>query len=81
MRAGSGVAPYLGDLEPLSRKEKEHTMADPKEPKPQPLQPDEDGPKREAGDRPVPTPGHIGNLPDEEPGVGNPIVFPPHGPS
>ncbi len=56
-------------------------MADPKEPQPQPLQPDEDGPKREAGDRPVPTPGHIGNLPDEEPGVGNPIVFPPYGPS
>lgn len=26
---------------------------------------DEQGPKREAGDRPVPTPGHIGNLPDQ----------------
>jgi hypothetical protein len=25
---------------------------------------DEQGLKREAGDRPVPTPGHIGNAPD-----------------
>jgi hypothetical protein len=36
---------------------------------------DEQGPKREAGDRPVPTPSHIGNLPDA-PG-GKPDTSPP----
>jgi hypothetical protein len=36
--------------------------------------------QRQAGDRPVPTPGHIGNLPDEAPGPGKPIIFPPHEP-
>jgi len=52
-------------------------MAQPQNPTPQTVRPEEEeGPQREAGDRPVPTPGHIGNLPDEEPGVGNPIVFP-----
>jgi hypothetical protein len=28
----------------------------------------------------VPTPGHIGNLPDDAPGPGKPVVFPPHTP-
>jgi hypothetical protein len=56
-------------------------MAKPQEPKPQLPRPDEeDAPQREAGDRPVPTPGHIGNLPDEAPGVGNPMNFPPNEP-
>jgi hypothetical protein len=39
---------------------------DPKQDK-QLLPDDEQGPKREAGDRPVPTPGHIGNLPKGAP--------------
>jgi hypothetical protein len=56
-------------------------MAEHNDPKQQPHRPEEEeGPQREAGDRPVPTPGHIGNLPDEEPGIGNPIVFPPDQP-
>ena len=56
-------------------------MAKPQEPQPQPPRPDEeDAPQREAGDRPVPTPGHIGNLPDDAPGVGNPMNFPPNEP-
>ncbi|HET9449901.1 MAG TPA: hypothetical protein VFO83_03425 [Aggregicoccus sp.] len=38
---------------------------------------DEQGPKREAGDRPVPTPGHIGNLPDPANTPGTPVIKPP----
>ncbi len=34
--------------------------------------------RRESG--PVPTPGHIGNLPDDAPGPGKPIAYPPHEP-
>jgi hypothetical protein len=36
---------------------------------------DGQGAKREAGDRPVPTPGHIGNAPDAP--AGTPVITPP----
>ena len=46
-----------------------------------PLPEDDEGHRtRQAGDRPIPTPGHIGNLPDDTPGPGKPIAFPPHSP-
>jgi hypothetical protein len=35
---------------------------------------------RQAGDRPAPTPGRIGNLPDDAPGPGKPVVYPPREP-
>ncbi len=38
---------------------------------------DAPGLKREAGDRPVPTPGHIGNAPDDANAPGKPVSFPP----
>ena len=49
---------------------------DPKKDK-QLLPDDEQGPKREAGDRPVPTPGHIGNLPDGAGAPEKPLISPP----
>lgn len=53
-------------------------MAEHPTPKKDPRLPqDEQELKREAGDRPVPTPGHIGNLPDDAPGQGKPVGFPP----
>ena len=53
-------------------------MAEHENPTPEPRLPeDEEHIKRQAGDRPVPTPGHIGNLPDDAPGPGKPVVFPP----
>jgi hypothetical protein len=56
-------------------------MAEHENPTPEPRLPeDEDRFKRQAGDRPVPTPGHIGNLPDDAPGPGKPVVFPPREP-
>jgi hypothetical protein len=56
-------------------------MAEPQEPKQQSARPEEeDAPEREAGDRPEPPPGHVGNLPEEEPIVGNPFDFPPDEP-
>jgi hypothetical protein len=56
-------------------------MAEHETPTPEPRLPeDEDRFKRQAGDRPVPTPGHIGNLPDDAPGPGKPVVYPPHEP-
>ncbi|WP_224240609.1 hypothetical protein [Hyalangium gracile] len=56
-------------------------MAEHDNPNPQPRLPeDEDRLKRQAGDRPMPTPGHIGNLPDDAPGPGKPVVFPPREP-
>jgi hypothetical protein len=57
-------------------------MAEHESPKPEPRLPeDEDAPQREAGDRPVPTPGRVGNLPDEDgPVPGLPIAFPPSEP-
>ncbi len=46
-----------------------------------PLPEDDEGHlQRQAGDRPVPTPGHIGHLPDDAPAPGQPVVFPPHTP-
>jgi hypothetical protein len=55
-------------------------MAEKEKPKRDPQLPeDEQVLKREAGDRPVPTPGHIGNLPDDAPGPGVPVAFPPRG--
>jgi hypothetical protein len=56
-------------------------MAEHENPHPEPRLPeDEDRHKRQAGDRPLPTPGHIGNLPDDAPGPGKPVVFPPREP-
>jgi hypothetical protein len=56
-------------------------MAEHERPKQEPALPeDEGGPGRQAGDRPVPTPGHIGHLPDGAPGPGKPVVFPPREP-
>ncbi len=56
-------------------------MAERETPKKDPRLPQDETPlKREAGDRPIPTPGHIGNLPDDSPGPGKPVVFPPHSP-
>lgn len=34
---------------------------------------EERGPEREAGDRPAPVPGHVGNLPDKPTPIGNPL--------
>lgn len=57
-------------------------MAEHENPQPEPRLPeDEERIKRQAGDRPVPTPGHIGNLPDDAPGPGKPVVFPPREPT
>ena len=56
-------------------------MAEHENPQPEPRLPeDEDRFKRQAENRPVPTPGHIGNLPDDAPGPGKPVIFPPHEP-
>jgi hypothetical protein len=49
----------------------------PQQPSQQPPE-DEVQPERQAGDRPAPTPGHIGNLPDDAPGL--PVAFPPQEP-
>jgi hypothetical protein len=55
-------------------------MAEHEKPKKEPRLPqDEQELRRQAGDRPLPTPGHVGNLPDDSPGPGRPVVFPPHG--
>jgi hypothetical protein len=55
-------------------------MAEHEQPKKEPRLPDdEEELKRQAGDRPLPTPGHIGNLPDDAPGQGLPVSFPPRG--
>jgi hypothetical protein len=55
-------------------------MAEKDKSKHDPRLPDDEQPlKREAGDRPVPTPGHIGNLPDDAPSQGQPVGFPPRG--
>lgn len=55
-------------------------MAEHEQPKKEPRLPDdEEALKRQAGERPVPTPGHIGNLPDDAPGQGRPVAFPPRG--
>ena len=42
---------------------------------------DEERFKRQAGDRPLPTPGHMGSLPGEAPGPGKPVVHAPGEPS
>ncbi|MBZ4419170.1 hypothetical protein [Myxococcus sp. RHSTA-1-4] len=56
-------------------------MAEREVPKKDPRLPEDEAPlKREAGDRPIPTPGHIGHLPDDSPGPGKPVVYPPHEP-
>lgn len=54
----------------------EHEHPNPKkEPR---LPEDEEELKREAGDRPVPTPGYIGHVPpDDAPGQGKPVGYPP----
>ena len=53
-------------------------MGEHQQPKREPRLPDdEQDVKRQAGDRPVPTPGHIGNLPEDAPGPGAPVAFPP----
>jgi len=49
----------------------------PQQPSQQPSE-DEAQPQRQAGDRPAPTPGHIGNLPDDAPEL--PVAFPPQAP-
>jgi hypothetical protein len=68
----------LKDSETLSESDKERAMAEHPTPKKDPRLPqDEQELKREAGDRPLPTPGHIGNLPDDAPGQGKPVGFPP----
>ena len=53
-------------------------MAEHDRPKHEPPLPEDDEGRRtrQAGDRPIPTPGHIGNLPDDAPST--PIAFPPH---
>lgn len=57
-------------------------MAEHEDPKQQPRLPEDEGAhKRQAGDRPVPTPGRVGNLPDETtPGPDRTVVFPPREP-
>jgi hypothetical protein len=57
-------------------------MAEHDSPKKEPKLPQDESPvKREAGDRPVPTPGRIGNLPDDAVGPGKPIAFPSNNPN
>ncbi|MCP3137229.1 hypothetical protein [Pyxidicoccus xibeiensis] len=52
-------------------------MAEHQRPKKEPKLPeDEQEIRREAGDRPAPTPDHLGNLPDDSPGPGRPVGFP-----
>lgn len=59
-------------------------MGEHEQPKHEPQLPQDDEghhPRRQAGgERPVPTPGRVGNLPEEAPGPGKPIVFPPREP-
>ena len=57
-------------------------MAEHDKPRREPPQPDEGSRRatRQAGDRPLPTPGHVGHLPDDAPGPGKPVVYPPREP-
>jgi hypothetical protein len=57
-------------------------MAEHDNPLPEPRLPeDEERLKRQAVDRPVPKPGYVGTPPEEAPGPGKPVVFPPKEPS
>ncbi len=52
-------------------------MVKPPEQSPAPRREEEQPqPRREAGDRPLPTPEHIGNLPEDNPVPGAPALFP-----
>jgi hypothetical protein len=57
-------------------------MGEHERPKHEPQLPeDEEGHRpHQAGERPIPTPGRIGNLPEDAMGPGKPIAFPPHEP-
>ncbi|XXF78048.1 hypothetical protein P2318_34125 [Myxococcaceae bacterium GXIMD 01537] len=55
-------------------------MAEHEQPGKEPRLPDdEEELKRKAAERPAPSPGRMGNLPDEAPGPGRPVTFPPRG--